>query len=399
MEEAMPRSLSDRVARLERNHVTRRKKRKPIDWLRHVNVIDFLENFDVANISQATADEVLYSCPFPGHVHGDENPSAYMNDGSKNPELTTLWKCHGCGRSGNAVGFVADHTNVSRQKAQNWIKKHYAPGYIAPKYGSIAREFEERRKRVKNVVIPELTPIDSGFLFVYEVDWDWEANMHIDDPEIAYLFDRGFTPAMLDEWGIGYDNWSDRLTFPVLDPDNNLVGFKGRAWRPGHKPKYLILGDKGAPRLRGYGFTPYLKQLAVFGLDKWGECEMYVIVEGEIDVMSLWVMDIPAICCGSSMSLEQSRIIRQYCDEVVIFLDNDTAGRNGTWGYNKPDGEHRPGMVELLEPFIRVRVVGRHRYDANEYLLRGERDRVRNLIDTAKASSWYDPAKRVRNSV
>lgn len=393
----MGRSLSDRVARLERNHVITRRKRKPVEWLRSVNVVDLLENFDVANIEHATADEVRFSCPFPGHTSGDENPSAYMNDGTKVPDNTTLWKCHGCGRSGNAIGFVAEHTNVSRQKAIQWLRNQYAPGYRAPKYGSIAREFEERYKAIKTIDIPELVAIDPVFWTIFEVDWDWETNRHPEWPVPDYLWDRGFTPAVLEEWGIGWDNRSDRITIPVLDPDNNLVGFKARAWEPHRKPKYLVLGN--SKRLRDYGFSPYLKHLAVFGIDKWGEVPTYVIVEGELDVISLWMMDIPALCCGSSMSPEQARVIRQHCDEVVIFLDNDTAGRAGTWGHNRKGGEHRPGMVELLEPHVRVRVVGRHRYDANEYLQRGERDRVYDLIRAAKASSWYDPTKRALNSV
>jgi Toprim-like len=395
----MPRSLSDRVARLERNHVTSRKKRTTIAWLRDVNVIDLLENFDIANINQATADEVLFSCPFPGHSRGDERPSAYMNDGTKNHELTTLWKCHGCGRSGNAVGFVAEQMNVSRQKARIWLKEHYAPGYSAPRYGSIAREFEERRKEQQappeDSIVPTLEP---ETLRRFDVDWGHYAEEYRDEPDVAYMLDRGFTPAMLDEWGIGYDADTRRLTIPVCDADNNLVGFKARAWEPDARPKYLILGDRR--RLRGYGFSPYDKSKIVFGLNVTGECDRLVLVEGEIDVMSLWVMGIPAICTGgASMSDAQALLIRQYCDELVVFLDSNTAGHNATWGHVKSDGDETPGIVERLEPHLRIRIVRHHRYDPNDYLVRGERDRAKHLIDNAKASFWYDPSKQRRNHV
>jgi len=379
----MPRSLSERVARLERGEKGRRKRNR-VTWLKDVNVVDLLENFDVANISQATVDEVLFSCPFSGHTHGDERPSAYMNDGSRNPEQTTLWKCHGCGRSGNAIGFVSEHENVSRQQAQLWLRNQYAPGYRAPRFGSIAKEFEERRKLAQQP--PEETtvqPIAADAWKRFDVDWGHYAETLGDQPDVSYMLDRGFTPAMLEEWGIGYDIDSRRITIPVMDPDRNLVGFKGRAWEPDVRPKYLILGDKR--RLRGYGFKPYDKSKVVFGLDMWGEVDRYVMVEGEIDVMSLWVMNIPAICTGgSSMSMIQSRLIRQYCDEVVLFFDDDTAGRNFLYGIDRQDGEHHPGAVEMLEPFIRTRVVGRHRYDPNDYLCRGERERVRHLIGDAK---------------
>lgn len=382
----MPRSLSEKVARLERGHV--RKKRNQQAWLRHVEVIDLLENFDVANIDQATADEVLFSCPFAGHTHGDERPSAYMNDGSRDPELTTLWKCHGCGRSGNAISFVSEYMNVSSQKARQWLKQHYAPGYKAPKFGSIAKEFEQRRKLASkrhSVTVPTL---DDVTLRRFDVDWGYYAEEHGDEPDVRYMLDRGFTPATLDEWGIGYDYDSRRITIPVCDSEGNLVGFKGRAWEKHHRPKYLVMGDKPGRRER-WGFPTYDKSLVVFGLHMWeqSETQTLVLVEGEIDVMSLWVMGIPAVCVGgSSLSEAQARLLRQYCDELILFFDHDDAGHNFTWGIDKANGEHSPGAVEMLEPFIRVRIVGRHRYDANEYLVRGERDRVRELIGSAKSS-------------
>ena len=385
----MPRSLGEHVARLERDHTGRRKRRTRLPWLRYVEVIDFLENFDVANISQATSDEVQFSCPFPGHTHGDDSPSAYMNDGSKDADLTTLWKCFGCGRSGNAVAFVAEYLDISRQQARVQIKEHYAPGYKAPKYGSIAREFESRLQESRNQqTVTTVTPLDPVTLVTFGVDWSYYAEEHRDQPDVGYMLDRGFTPGDLDDWGIGYDPISKRITIPVCDPDGNLVGFKGRAWRKEARPKYLVLGDKEGHKER-YGFPTYDKSLVVFGLDRCSTSysQTLVLCEGEIDVMSLWVMKTPAISVGgSSMSTAQAKLIREYCDEVVLFFDDDLAGDNAVHGIDKQDGEHKPGILELLEPFIRVRVVGKHKHDANEYLQRGEWDRVRDLIDSATSS-------------
>jgi len=378
----MPRSLSEHVARLERDHTGRRRKRARLVWLRYVEVMDFLENCNVANITQATSDEVQFSCPFTGHTQGDNTPSAYMNDGSKDPDLTTLWKCFGCGRQGNAVNFLAEYENVSPQSARGMLKEHYAPGYKAPKYGSIAREFEARYKRAKELhVEPVLKVLDWREAERFEVNWSLRGGMR----QLRYMLDRGFTPEALSEWEIGYDYDSERFTIPVFDPDGNLLGFKGRAWRTNARPKYLVLGDKG--KRQRYGFQTYDKSLVVFGLDKWGEVERYVLTEGELDVISMWMMGIPAICVGgSSMSTAQAKLIRQYCDEVVLFFDNDVAGKNAVAGLDKADGEHKPGILELLEPHLRVRTVGRHRFDANEYLRRGEAERVARLVAGAKRS-------------
>jgi hypothetical protein len=165
----------------------------------------------------------------------------------------------------------------------------------------------------------------------------------------------------------------------------SLVSGDARGAR-NHDPKYLVLGDKGRKR---YGFPTYDKARVVFGLDRYASSnsQTLVLVEGEIDVMSLDVMGIAAIsCCGSTMSTEQARLIREYCDEIVLFFDDDAAGRNGIYGVDKGDGEHKPGIIEALEPFIRVRVVGRHRFDANDYLRRGAAQRVHELVDGAVSS-------------
>jgi len=382
----MPRSLSKNVAKLERGGG--RRSRQALSWLKFVDVVDFLERLDVANISEVTPEQIQFSCPFPDHTQGDEHPSAYINNGSMTPHKATRWKCFGCGRSGNAVDFLAEYQNIGKQQARTTLRETYASGWVAPKYGSISREFEARYKASKERhAAPELPKLGLEELKRFDVDWVYYAEEHGDQPDVRYMLDRGFTPATLDDWGIGYDHGSKRITIPVCDPDGNLVGFKGRAWRKQARPKYLVLGDKN--KRQRYGFPTFDKTLVVFGLDRCSnsDSQTLVLVEGEIDVMSLDLMGIPAICCsGSSISPEQVRLIREYCDEVVLFFDDDAAGQNGIYGVDKESGEHRPGALEMLEPFVRVRVVGRHRFDPNDYLVRGDVERVRSLVAGATPS-------------
>jgi hypothetical protein len=390
------RSLSKYASKLD-------QPRESTEFLRAVNVIDFLEHLEIANISQATADEVQFSCPYPGHLHGDERPSAYMNDGTKNPRLTTVWKCHGCGRSGNAISFLADHEGISRIRSATWLKEHYAPGFAAPK-GGIATEFDKAQERSPEPLegLPRDLPTLEWEMYHkrFGVDWGYYAEEYGDEPDVGYMLGRGFTPAFLEEWAIGYDPDSARLTIPVSDKHGNLVGIKGRAWRKDAKPKYLILGDTPRTlRIHGerYGFVPYDKSHVIFGMDKLIESgqEQAVYCEGEIEVMSFWRCGIPAIAGGSSLSDAQARIIREHCSEVVLFLDNDTAGSHGIWGWDDEDGDHHPGAIEKLEPYIAVRVVRRHMLDANQLLKRGRFDRIHELVGTAQRSFVVDFRSRL----
>jgi DNA primase len=367
-----------------------RKSKRP-EWLGDVDARDMLEELGIEKIYDASMDELLFSCPFPGHSHGDEKPSAYMNNGAKLRRLNTVWKCHGCGKAGNAISFVAEYLDVNRTKAATWLRERYAPGYRAPKGGSMEREWElrqEQRREEREAAGGREQPIPALPWEQYHEDFGLDWSDAYDDNSIGvrmrYMLNRGFTPAEMEHWAIGYDWASDRVTIPVCTPDGALVGVKGRAIHAGRKPKYLILGDSTRTR-HSYGFPPYEKSLVVFGLDEWGEQDTLVFVEGEIDVMTLWKWGIPAICTGSAhLSDEQARLVIEHCNELVIFLDNDTAGKTGIWGYTDKDGEYHPGAVGKLEPFIRVRVVGPHIWDPNEYLLRGYESRVRQLIANAR---------------
>ena len=178
--------------------------------------------------------------------------------------------------------FYAEHKGVSKQAARREVKEHYAPGYKAPKYGSIAREFESRYRASKERhEEPTVATIDPELLWRFDVDWSYYAEEHGDQPDVAYMLDRGFTPGDLDDWGIGYDADSQRITIPVCDPDGNLVGFKGRAWRKNARPKYLVLGDKG--ERQRYGFPTYDKSLVVFGLDRCGSARPVARARGGRD--------------------------------------------------------------------------------------------------------------------
>lgn len=356
------------------------------EWLVNVDARDFLERLKVDNIRDATANELQFSCPFDGHAHGDETPSAYMNNGNRDKSKNTAFKCFSCGRSGNAITFYAEHEKCSRMEAINVLRDVYAPNWRAPQGGTIAKEFRARRRaleKARAVVDEPMTVLDWSQYEQFDVDW--QEGRH-GDPALSYMYDRGFSAADLIEWRIGYDPRSDRITIPVCDPDGNLVGIKARTWKPKaqERIKYLNLGDKEGKRKR-YGFMSYEKSRVVFGLHMWGEQKWFVFVEGEIDVISLWKMGIPAICTGSAaLSEEQAKIIRNYCDGVILFLDDDLAGINAVWGYEGADGEHHPGIIEALEPFVHLKKVGQHKYDANDYLVRGEQERLTRLINRAK---------------
>lgn len=362
----------------------KRKRDNDLGWLSKIKVEDFLETLGVRNITQARADELKYSCPFSGHNHGDENPSAYMNTGDTEPDRATMFLCHGCGRKGNAISFLAEHQNITKYEAAVWLRREYASDYRSPKGGSISAEFEQRREKLeekkKATVEPEF--IDRKWLTEFHVPWQ-----HVqDDPRAAYLLERGFSPDILESWQIGYDAHSKRWAIPIRDHLGHLVGFKGRN-ETDRKPKYLALGG------RGYGFSTYEKSHYVFGLDraKRYEGQTAIIVEGELNVIALDQLGFHNAIgiSGSSMSDKQAKLIRDHFDKAWIFLDWDAAGHAATWGWTSGDGTEHRGIVDLLEPHIRLYIVGEHEGDPADMMRLGKGNDVERLLDEAKISTSY----------
>ncbi len=357
-------------------------------WLDQIPAREMLEELGIGKIIDSSIDELLFSCPFDGHAHGDERPSAYMNNGAKQLHMNTVWVCHGCGRAGNAIGFVAEFSGITRQRAKTELRQRYAPGWHKPRGGSMRAEWELRKAQKAAIEAdryPDIPILGWDAYKPFEVDWASMAD--VDEPDAQYMFERGFTPSDLTTWRVGYDADSDRITIPVCDPDGELLGLKGRAWNPKMTVKYRVLGDtEKTIRYNGvvYGFEPYLKSEVVFGLHMWGPQQTYVWDEGEINVMSWWKFGIPAFSTGSaSMSDAQARIIREFCDEVVVFVDDNKAGEYGTWGYTDKDGEYHPGAVARLSPHLRVRVAAVHEDDANDMLKADQWWKAWSLIHSA----------------
>lgn len=330
-----------------------------------VEVEDFLQALRIRNLYRASWEYWRFSCPFPGHAHGDEDPSAQMRDDD------TRWTCHACKRGGNAITFLAEYEGVSTFEARRWLREEYGGGFREPEDGAAAEwDAHFSASSGPEIVTQEQVYLPEETLERYEVDWptayaEWcETN----DPLLGYMFNRGFEPETCMEWQIGYDEQFARFTIPVRDEFGKLVGFKGRAWESDRKPKYLVMGDAPGRKAR-YGYPTYEKSLIVFGLDRAEAIDgTLILVEGELNAIAMRQKGFPhtVAISGSSLSEAQARLIRNVCDRAVIFFDTtredgtpDMAGHIATWG--RDDGPiHHPGAVDMLEPFMNVAVCPDH---------------------------------------
>lgn len=342
-----------------------------------VDVADLLKRLELGDVEQGDrarltsgGSEIKFDCFGPEHTDGG---SAYIN------VETTAWFCHGCKRRGNAISLVMEVQQVARPQAERFLSEHYGITFAEPIGGSMVAETEARFREAEHEPDPLRPP--ASWLTAVRVDWS-----DIREPWARYMIGRGFERKTLESWDIGYDYDTDRLTIPVFDLDGDLFGIKGRAWREGHEPKYLVLGDRGGSTR--FGFEPYDPSLVVFGLHRNRECRTAVLFEGELNAKAASQLGVERPCAVgmSYFTQRHAELLAREVDEVVLYFDHGDAGEQGMWGRAASDGSYYPGAVRLLEPYVRVRTVASPPEDPSRLVELGRGQEVLDLIANAQSS-------------
>lgn len=343
-----------------------------LEDLSYINCRDLLESTDIKNISES-GGEISFSCPSADHFHGDTSPSARMNS------RTTAFICHGCGKRGNAITFLAWHKSLPETVARRLLEERYGGGAISAGVGNL-------EDMVAKIMNPEV--VEEEKRIPPNEEWiDVFYQGMIDNVQAQkYMDSRGFGQTICEEWQIGFDELSSRITIPIRNHEGRLVGFKGRAWRDNTIPKYMILGDNR--NQNRYGFQPYQKSHYVFGLDRIKKdlnrdpdlrylrnekYEVLFIVEGELNVIAMDQngFHLSVGISGKELSQIQCDLIKSVANEAILFFDNDKAGVEGT-----------KKAVEMLSPFMRLDIIQNAPGDAAEL----DRNDIENLISSAQSS-------------
>ncbi len=278
-------------------------------------------------------------CPF----HNEKTPSFIV---SPNKEI---YKCFGCGKSGNAVGFLMDHEKYSYVEALRWL---------AQKYNVEVEETETSPEVKQQQQVADSLYIINSFAQKYFANTLFETEKGR-DIGLSYLKERGFREEIIKKFGLGYnleerdsftkaalenqfnlellqktglvavreygpvDNYRGRIIFPIHNQSGKILGFGAR----------IIAKNDRAPK---YINTPeneiYVKSRILYGsyfarqaIDKNDEC---LLVEGYTDVVSLHQTGIENVVAsgGTSLTPDQLRLIKKYTKNLTIIYDGDSAG-------------------------------------------------------------------------
>lgn len=163
------------------------------------------------------------------------------------------------------------------------------------------------------------------------------------------LLEAGFTKETLKQHDIGYDRRLRRIIFPIRDFRGNLVGISGRQ-PDGLNPRYKIYREELQEVIPGYELK---KARVLWGLHTFYQDAMDCKVPGPVIVCegfkaTMWVRQCgyphTVGLMGAAMSREQALLLSRVAPSIVLFLDNDRAGKQAV---EKIVAERALGLVKI----------------------------------------------------
>src|SRR5688572_29321686 len=304
--------------------------------LSRIDIIDVIGGF-VKLKKRGT--NYLGLCPF----HNERTPSFTVSQSKE------IYKCFGCGKSGNTISFLMEHEKYSYVDSLKWLANRYGI--------EIEESFASDEQRQQMQVADSLYIINSfAQQFFTKTLFETEEGRDIG---LSYLKERGFREDVIKKFQLGYNpeardgftkaaiagQYNTELlvrTGLVVNRNNQLMdNYRGRIIFPVHNHSGKILGFgarilKSSDRAPKYINTPeneiYVKSKILYGsffsrqaIDKADEC---FLVEGYTDVISLHQAGIENTLAsgGTSLTQDQLRLIKKYSNNLTIIYDGDPAG-------------------------------------------------------------------------
>ncbi len=274
-------------------------------------------------------------CPF----HGEKTPSFTVY-----PD-TQSYYCFGCGNGGDVVTFIKNIENLDYLDAVKFLADRV--GMDVPEENSYDNTINKRRLRMLEAN-REAARFFHSCLGTKEgaVGYQYFKNRGLSDETIKrfglgfapdsfnaltnHLLSKGYTKDELvfanlsrrsqkNENNI-YDNFRNRIMFPIIDVKGNVIAFGGRVMDDS-KPKYLNTSDT----------MVYKKSQGVFALNlaKKSGKDSLILCEGYMDVIALHQAGFTNAVAGlgTALTSEQASLLSRYASEIMIAYDADEAGQ------------------------------------------------------------------------
>ena len=281
-------------------------------------------------------------CPF----HNEKTPSFKVSP------ARGIYKCFGCGKSGNAINFIMESESVSYPEALKMLAKRYG--------------IEVREEQMTEEDIARNNNRESMFALNAWASEYFQRYMMFEDEGrsvgLSYFSSlRGFSDATIKRFGLGFcpssghrfsddargagykeefllstglaiaresdgalrDRFYDRVIFPIHNMSGRVVGFGGRTLRTDKK----VAKYQNSPESEIYNKRRELYGL-FFAKKAIQQEDMAILVEGYADVISMHQAGVENVVASSGTSLteEQIRLIFRFTNNITLMFDGDAAG-------------------------------------------------------------------------
>lgn len=349
-------------------------------------------------------------CPF----HNEKTPSFSVSP-SKG-----IFKCFGCGKSGTAVGFVMEHESLSYVEALKYLAKKYHIEVVEKEES--AEDIAQRQKNESLLLVSEF----AGRFFQDSLQTPEGRNI-----AFQYFRSRGLEEETIRKYGLGWaplsrkalteaaraagykedflvetglsiryddgrlvDRFFDRVMFPIHSVSGRVIAFGGRTLKT----------DKSVAKYVNSPETEiYVKSRSLYGIyfakSEISRQDKCILVEGYLDVLSMHQLGITNVVAssGTSLTVEQIRLMRKFTDNVTIIYDGDGAGIHAALR----------GIGLVLKEGMNVKVVllpdgqdpddfaRKHtKEEVLDHIARNERDFIGFKTDLLLDEAGNDPLKR-----
>jgi DNA primase len=374
---------------------------------------------DLAQVEEVIGDFVTLKragatykacCPF----HNEKTPSFVVSP-SKG-----IYKCFGCGKSGTAVGFVMEHESMTYVEALKYLAKKYNVEIVEKE--ETAEDIAKRQRNESLMLVSEFAgKFFQDSLATSEgrvVGYQYFRSRGLEDETIRkyglgwapidrttftnaakaagykeeYLLDTGLCKKYDD--GRVVDTFHDRVIFPIHSVSGRVIAFGGRT----------LKSDKMIPKYVNSKETEiYVKSRSLYGIyfakNEISRQDKCILVEGYLDVLSMHQLGITNVVAssGTSLTVDQIRLIRKFTNNVTIIYDGDGAGiKAALRGIDLVLKEGMNVKVVLLpdgqdpDDFARRSTLAQ----VQDYIAQNEQDFINFKTDLLLGEAGNDPLKR-----
>ena len=352
-------------------------------------------------------------CPF----HDEKTPSFNVNP------TRNIFKCFGCGKAGDSAIFIRDIEHISYPDALRYLAKKYNIKIEEKELTPEEKMAQTEREKMFNI---------NEFADKYFVDtlWNTEEGRTIGleyfrergyfDP-IIQKFHLGYSPAQWDSFTVFakqngydpeflekvgfaikrqndefYDRFRGRVMFPIHNLTGKVVGFGGRILKTDPEKKLAKYQNSPESEIYQKKQTLYGIYFAKNAIAKQDEC---ILVEGYFDVLRMHQIGIENVVAssGTSLTMEQIRLVKRYTKNITMLYDGDAAGIHAALrGTDMILSEGMNVRVVVLPPEHDPDTFGKEfsvEYVSN-YLKENAKDFIRFKTELLLKDAENDPIKR-----